>query len=107
MPSKRNWTMTLPLVILAVFAVAVGWVGIPKTFPLMGGLMPNWFHEFVGGTLLEHPEALAFSCRPAAHLAGGCAGRPVRWAGWSTADVKAGAARPGRKDARAPVYTLC
>jgi NADH-quinone oxidoreductase subunit L len=61
---ETTWTMTLPLVILAVFAVGFGWVGIPEHFPGLGGLVPNWFHEFVGGTLAEHPEAVAFSIWP-------------------------------------------
>ena len=51
---ETPWTMTAPLVILAFFAVTYGWVGIPEHFPLLGGLLPNWFHEFVGGTLAEH-----------------------------------------------------
>src|SRR5688572_23095567 len=57
-------TMTVPLIILAIFAVAYGWVGIPTEFPVLGGLLPNWLHEFVGGTLAEHPEALAFHWVP-------------------------------------------
>ncbi len=61
---ETPWTMTVPLVILAVFAVGYGWVGIPEHFPVLGGLLPNWFHEFVGGTLIEHPEALAFNLVP-------------------------------------------
>jgi NADH-quinone oxidoreductase subunit L len=61
---ETPWTMTLPLAILAVFSVAAGWVGIPEHFPALGGLVPNWFHEFVGGTLLELPEALAFNIVP-------------------------------------------
>jgi len=61
---ETPWTMTLPLVILAVFAVTAGWAGIPEHFPAIGGLLPNWFHEFVGGTLLEHPEALDFNMVP-------------------------------------------
>jgi NADH-quinone oxidoreductase subunit L len=58
------WTMTAPLVVLAFFAVTYGWVGIPEHFPLLGGLVPNWFHEFVGSTLAEHPEAAPFSPIP-------------------------------------------
>jgi NADH-quinone oxidoreductase subunit L len=58
------WTMTIPLVILAVFAIAFGWVGIPEAFPALGGILPNWFHEFVGGTLMEHPHAPAFNIIP-------------------------------------------
>ncbi|MEP6896125.1 MAG: proton-conducting transporter membrane subunit, partial [Chloroflexota bacterium] len=61
---ETPWTMTTPLVILAVFAVGYGWVGIPEHFPLLGGLLPNWIHEFVGGTLAEAPEVIAFSWTP-------------------------------------------
>jgi NADH-quinone oxidoreductase subunit L len=61
---ETPWTMTVPLVILAFFAVTYGWVGIPEHFPVLGGLVPNWFHEFVGGTLAEHPEAVEFNAIP-------------------------------------------
>ncbi|MFC2063694.1 NADH-quinone oxidoreductase subunit L [Chloroflexota bacterium] len=61
---ETNWTMTLPLVILALFAIGFGWVGIPEEFPLIGGIFPNWLHEFVGGTLAHHPEALPFNIWP-------------------------------------------
>jgi NADH-quinone oxidoreductase subunit L len=61
---ETKWTMTLPLVILAIFGVVIGWIGIPEGFPLIGGTIPNWFHEFVGGTLIEHPEAVTFSYLP-------------------------------------------
>ena len=61
---ESKWTMTLPLIVLAVFAVAAGWAGIPEDFPLIGGLLPNWMHDFVGGTLLEHPHPVAFSPIP-------------------------------------------
>jgi NADH-quinone oxidoreductase subunit L len=55
-------TMTIPLIILAVFAVAFGWVGLPEWFTF--GLHLNWFHEFVGGTLAEHPGVVEFSWIP-------------------------------------------
>ena len=61
---ETPWTMTLPLVILSIFAVGYGWVGIPDGFPGFGGILPNWIHEFVGGTLAEHPEVLEFSWIP-------------------------------------------
>jgi NADH-quinone oxidoreductase subunit L len=50
------WTMTLPLVVLAVFAVGFGWAGIPRHFPVLGGIVPNWFHDFVGSMLGESHE---------------------------------------------------
>jgi len=62
--TETKWTMTLPLIVLAVFAVSFGWVGIPEHFPGIGGLFPNWFHEFVGSTLAETPGAVAFSWVP-------------------------------------------
>jgi NADH-quinone oxidoreductase subunit L len=61
---ETPWTMTVPLIILAIFAVGYGWVGIPEHFPVLGGLLPNWLHEFVGGTLAEHPEAGEFRWEP-------------------------------------------
>jgi NADH-quinone oxidoreductase subunit L len=61
---ETPWTMTLPLVILAVFAIVIGWVGIPEKFPVIGGIWPNWFHEYVGGTLFEKPETVTFSWVP-------------------------------------------
>ena len=61
---ETPWTMTLPLVVLAFFAVTFGWVGIPEHFPGLGGIVPNWFHEFVGSTLAEHPETLPFNIVP-------------------------------------------
>jgi NADH-quinone oxidoreductase subunit L len=62
--SENKLVMTAPLMVLSVFAIAAGWVGIPEHFPAIGGLLPSWFHEFVGGTLLEHPEAVEFNIVP-------------------------------------------
>jgi NADH-quinone oxidoreductase subunit L len=62
--SETTWTMTVPLVVLAVFAVSFGWVGIPEQFPVLGGLVSNWFHAFVGGTLAEMPKEVEFSWIP-------------------------------------------
>jgi len=54
--TENKWVMTLPLVVLAVFAVSAGWVGIPKGFPLLGGILPDWFAEFVGQMVRTAPE---------------------------------------------------
>ena len=61
---ETPWTMTAPLVVLSVFAIGYGWLGIPEHFPVLGGLVPNWIHEFVGGTLAEHPEGVEFNWMP-------------------------------------------
>ena len=49
--SENVWTMTAPLVVLAIFAIGAGWVGIEHTFPVLGDMVPNWFHSFVGATV--------------------------------------------------------
>jgi NADH-quinone oxidoreductase subunit L len=41
--------MTIPLVVLAVFAIAAGWFGVPGSFPGLGGVLPNFIGEFLGG----------------------------------------------------------
>jgi NADH-quinone oxidoreductase subunit L len=61
---ETPWTMTFPLVVLAFFSVTLGWSGISEHFPFIGGLVPNWVHAFVGETLVEEPEVLAFSVWP-------------------------------------------
>ncbi len=52
-------TMTLPLVVLSIFAISAGWVGIPKAFPGLGGLINPWFEEFVGSMLATEGHAAA------------------------------------------------
>jgi NADH-quinone oxidoreductase subunit L len=61
---ESKWTMTAPLVVLALFSIAAGWSGIEDGFPLLGGRVPNWMHTFAGETLLEEPETLKFSIIP-------------------------------------------
>ncbi|HEY3343623.1 MAG TPA: NADH-quinone oxidoreductase subunit L [Anaerolineaceae bacterium] len=53
--SENKPVMTFPLVVLAFFAITAGWVGIQQGFPLIGGILPNWFEEFVGSMLLKPP----------------------------------------------------
>jgi len=54
--TESVWTMVAPLVVLALFAIGAGWVGIEHTFPVLGEMVPNWFHEFVGATVEEVVE---------------------------------------------------
>jgi NADH-quinone oxidoreductase subunit L len=41
--------MTSPLMVLAVFAIAGGWIGIPRAFPGVGALSSDPFQGFIGG----------------------------------------------------------
>ncbi len=61
-------TMTYPLIILAVFAIAGGWVGIPETFPGLGPLVKGWFQsvmEIQAEALHIHMEPVPFNPVPA------------------------------------------
>ena len=40
-------SMTTPLILISFFAIAAGWVGIPATFPVLGGIVPNWIEQFL------------------------------------------------------------
>lgn len=51
---ETPWTMTVPLAILSVFAVGIGWIGIEPGFPVLGTLVPDWLGEFLGSMLGEH-----------------------------------------------------
>ena len=51
---ESHWTMTLPLVVLSVFAIGIGWVGIEPSFPVLGTVIPDWLGEFLGSMLGEH-----------------------------------------------------
>ena len=62
---ESKWTMTLPLCILAFFALTAGWAGIEENFPLIGGILPNWVDEFLSPMLMEHGgHAAAHSLLP-------------------------------------------
>jgi NADH-quinone oxidoreductase subunit L len=100
--SESVRTMTLPLIVLAVFAIGAGWVGIPETFPGIGGLLPSWFHEFVGGTLLEHRAAVGFNPTPLlVSVAVALGGLGLGWLVYR----RAGQTDPVRK-VLGPIYTL-
>lgn len=62
--TETHWTMTMPLAILAIFAVGAGWAGIPEKFPLLGGLIPNWFETFTGSMLGHEEHTAVFNAIP-------------------------------------------
>ncbi|MBW8009923.1 MAG: NADH-quinone oxidoreductase subunit L [Chloroflexi bacterium] len=98
-------SMTAPLVVLAVFAIGAGWIGIPEHFPALGGIIPNWLHDFVGGTLLHNPETLEeFDMIPLLVSIGVALGGLLL--GWLVyRNVSAGSEDPLRKPL-GPIYSL-
>jgi NADH-quinone oxidoreductase subunit L len=92
------------LIILAIFAIGIGWFGISETFPIIGGIIPNYFHEFIGSTLEEMPEALPFNIWPLiVSLVVALGGLSLGWLVYR--NQKAGAEDP-LKVALGPVHTV-
>ena len=57
-------SMTVPLMVLAFFAIAAGWAGIEGTWPLVGEIVGNPFGHFIGElakTYGLHYEELPFN----------------------------------------------
>ena len=42
-----NFTMVAPLVVLAVFAIVAGFVGVPEEFPILGWLFSSQGNPFL------------------------------------------------------------
>ncbi|MEZ4831504.1 MAG: NADH-quinone oxidoreductase subunit L [Caldilineaceae bacterium] len=60
-------SMTVPLLLISVFAIGAGWFGIPEKFPLIGGIVPNWIEHFLepySEYMHLHPHVLTFSWIP-------------------------------------------
>jgi len=51
--------MLVPLGVLALFAVAAGWAGIPKDFPIVGGLIPDWIGRLMAQAGALTPATIA------------------------------------------------
>ncbi len=101
---ETPWTMTTPLVVLAVFAIGFGWLGIPEHFPVLGGIIPNWLGEFVPASLPHRLAEIEFSWTPlVTSLVVALGGLTLGW--WIYRDVPEGAEDPIRKWL-GPVYTL-
>jgi NADH-quinone oxidoreductase subunit L len=45
--SEPSGWMLAPNLVLAVFAVAAGWIGIREDFPVLGGILPNWIDRLL------------------------------------------------------------
>ena len=92
-------SITLPLIVLAVFAVSLGWVGIPENLPYIGGLIPNWFHHFILSAIgTGHEAAQRFVWQPLAlGLAFGLGGLALGWLVYGWKPMQAG--EPDRVEA--------
>jgi NADH-quinone oxidoreductase subunit L len=103
-------TMTLPLIILAFFAVFAGFVGVHPDFPILGGIFSANgipFKNFLGPTLLVKPELIPFSIVPVlTSFAVGLGGLYVGWLLYWRKPLVAGEADPLTRIIPANVYNL-
>src|SRR2546423_317762 len=56
-PHESPWTMTVPLVVLAVLAAFGGFIGVP--YALSGGKIPNYFERALEPAIAHPPERIA------------------------------------------------
>ena len=62
-PHESPWTMTVPLVVLAILSFVGGWVGIP--YALSGGRVPNYFEHTLEPAVAHVPERGGAAQEPA------------------------------------------
>jgi NADH-quinone oxidoreductase subunit L len=84
-------TMTIPLILLAFFAITLGWVGIPEEIVGHGN---NWFHSFVGHEYASTPLSI-----PVMLLSSGLAigGLGLGWFVYGRKPLEAGQMDPVKK----------
>ena len=55
-------SMTVPLILISLFAIGLGWIGIPAAFPVLGSILPNWLGHYLEPYMetihihVHHPE---------------------------------------------------
>jgi NADH-quinone oxidoreductase subunit L len=94
-------TMVYPLVVLAFFAAILGFAGVPEDFPLLGRLLGNPFHHFVGHEFASVP--VSFGVMGLSVLLA-CAGLGLGYLIYGRKPLVAGQADPLTR--LGPVYTL-
>lgn len=108
---QNDWRMNLPLIVLAIPAIVIGWIGVHPDFPVFGALFSpdpegSPFKLFVGKALLEAPELPTFDIvAPAASVIVGLLGLTVGWLIYGRKPLEAGQEDPLKKFL-GPVYTL-
>ncbi|NUQ36705.1 MAG: NADH-quinone oxidoreductase subunit L [Caldilineales bacterium] len=100
--------MTLPLMLLAIFAVAGGWVGIPSIFPGLGGLLNNPFGSLMKGQAEHyglHAEEVFSSFALGVSLVVALGGIFLAWLVYGRRPLQTGQQDPVAR-LLGPVYTI-
>ena len=94
-------SMTFPLIVLSVFALFIGFINIPKDFPVFGALVGDgayWLKNFIASMLLEKPEPLAFNPVPVLFSIGvALGGLALGWYVYARNPLQAGQTDPVEK----------
>jgi NADH-quinone oxidoreductase subunit L len=92
--SENPPAMTIPLIVLSVFALFIGFINIPNDFPVFGAIMGEgsyWLKHFLGSQLLDKPEAIPFNPVPVAFsLIVALGGLGLGWLVYGRSPMKAG-----------------
>jgi NADH-quinone oxidoreductase subunit L len=104
---ESAWTMTLPLVVLAFFAVTAGYVGVHHEFPVLGHLLgENPFEHFLMGALPVELDGFSFKWTPVLlSVLVGLGGLLAGWLVYGRRPLGVGDADPVQA-ALGPVHTL-
>ena len=98
--SENKWPMTVPLIVLAFFAIVAGFINIPADFPVFGSIMgsaAHWFGHFLGSGLVEEVTTLEFNIVPVLFsLAVALGGLFLGWLAYGRKPLKAGEADPSQ-----------
>jgi NADH-quinone oxidoreductase subunit L len=102
--SENPASMTVPLVVLSIFALFIGFINIPKDFPFFGhaleviGAQPYWLKDFLKGSLIVKPETLAFDPTPVWFSLGvAAAGLLLGWRVYGASPLSSGQTDPLEK----------
>lgn len=94
-------SMTIPLIVLAVFALFLGFINVPKDFPLFGAILGDgayWLKNFLMSGLLEKEPTIPFNAIPVLlSLAVVAIGLGLGWAVYLRRPLQAGETDPVEK----------
>ncbi|MFN3706080.1 MAG: NADH-quinone oxidoreductase subunit L [Thermoflexales bacterium] len=93
--------MTIPLIVLAVFALFIGFINVPEDFPVFGPLFGEgafWLKRYIASMLLEKPEAPPFNIVPVLFSLGvALGGLALGWLVYGAQPLQAGQTDPVEK----------
>ncbi|NJM40832.1 MAG: hypothetical protein HC853_08695 [Anaerolineae bacterium] len=96
--SENKWPMTVPLIVLAFFAIFAGFINVPADFPIFGALMgesAHWYGHLLEGGLVEEVTKLEFNVVPVFFsLLVALGGLFLGWLAYGRKPLKAGETDP-------------